>query len=80
MDIFHFCCSLVSKTLLYYKSEQDTTMHPRGRIDLGKSVTVEVRSAGGVLSLRSETCPRAVAAVAVVVAVVVVVGFHLRAG
>eukprot|EP00241_Pyramimonas_parkeae_P003563 CAMPEP_0114255748 /NCGR_PEP_ID=MMETSP0058-20121206/17740_1 /TAXON_ID=36894 /ORGANISM="Pyramimonas parkeae, CCMP726" /LENGTH=642 /DNA_ID=CAMNT_0001370179 /DNA_START=41 /DNA_END=1969 /DNA_ORIENTATION=+ len=34
--------SLVSKTLLYYKSEQDTTMHPRGRIDLGKSVTVEV--------------------------------------
>lgn len=34
--------SLVDKTLLYYKSEQDAALHPRGRINLSASITVEV--------------------------------------
>jgi len=34
--------SLIGKSLLYYKSEQDTELHPRARFELDSSFTIEI--------------------------------------
>eukprot|EP00240_Pyramimonas_obovata_P003049 CAMPEP_0118923662 /NCGR_PEP_ID=MMETSP1169-20130426/2102_1 /TAXON_ID=36882 /ORGANISM="Pyramimonas obovata, Strain CCMP722" /LENGTH=671 /DNA_ID=CAMNT_0006864679 /DNA_START=317 /DNA_END=2332 /DNA_ORIENTATION=- len=34
--------SLIGKSLLYYKSEQDTNLHPRARFELNDSFTIEI--------------------------------------